>query len=113
VQPHIRVRVISKKLGGGCYYNKKGRVEDVTSQTTFILVMDSGQLIENVHQPEVETVIPKTGGRVVILAANRDHKGEVGKLMDRSTKKATALVQLDSDLSVVKFSFDHIAEYLA
>jgi len=113
VRPHIRVRIISKKLGGGIYYNKKARVEDVVSQFAFIVVMeDGGKLLEDVHEADVETVIPKIGGRVLILTSAKQHRGEVGKLLEKNVSKAKAFVQLEGDLEILEVSFDDIAEYL-
>ncbi len=43
VVPHIRVRVTSKTLGGGQFYAKTGRIEDITTRSTFLLVMDEGK----------------------------------------------------------------------
>jgi len=113
VRPQIRVRVISKKLGGGVYYNKKARVEDVVSQSAFVVVMEEGgRLVEDVHEDDVETVVPKIGGRVMILSSSQDHRGEIGKILEKSTKKATAFVQLEGDLDIVQIGFDDIAEYM-
>jgi len=113
VRPHIRVRIISKKLGGGSYYNKKARVEDVVSQSAFIVVMEEGgKLVEDVHEGDVETVIPKVGGRVLILTSAKEHRGEIGKLLEKNVSKAKAFVQLEGDTEILEVSFDDIAEYL-
>jgi G patch domain/KOW motif-containing protein len=113
IRPHIRVRIISKKLGGGAHYNKKARVEDVVSQTAFTVVMEEGgKLIENVHEDDVETVIPKVGGAVLILSTSKQHKGEIGKVLEKNVAKAKAFIQLEGDPEIVETSFDDIAEYL-
>jgi len=99
-------------LGGGIYYNKKARVEDVVSQSAFIVVMEeNGQLVEDVHESDVETVIPKAGGRVLVLKS-ADHKGEIGKVLEKDVSKAVAIVQLEGDAEILTLSFDDIAEYL-
>lgn len=111
VVPHIRVRVINKRLGGGKFYNQKGRVEDVVSVSQFTLIMDTGQLlVEDVQEKDVETALPKAGGNVLILKG--EHKGEIGKLLERNSATSTAAIQLESELEVIKSAFDDIAEHV-
>jgi len=110
VVPQIRVRVINKRLGGGKYYNQKGRVDDVVSVSHFTLIMDSGQLIEQLEEKDVETALPKPGGNVLLVKG--EHKGEIGKLLERNASSSTAAIQLESEMEVIKSSFDDIAEHV-
>jgi len=108
VVPHIRVRVISKSLGDGKFYQQKGKVEDVLDRSKFLLIMDNGTLVENVRQKQVETALPKAGGRVLVVGGT--HKGIAGKLLERSAQQSKAVVQLDSDLQTVVVGFEDLAE---
>lgn len=110
VVPHIRVRVVSKSLGSGKYYQQKGRVEDVIDQYRFTLIMDgSGKVVEGVTQRNVETALPKAGGKVRVLAG--EYKGEVGQLLERDSSTGRGVVRLDSELTSVVISFDDMAEW--
>jgi hypothetical protein len=111
VVPHIRVRIINKHFNGGKYYNLKGRVDDVVSVSRFTVVLDGGgNILEGMLEKDVETALPKVGGNVMILRG--EHKGEVGKLLERSSNTSVAAVQLESEMEVIKSSFDDIAEHV-
>jgi len=112
VVPSIRVRIISTSLLGGKYYQKKARVEDVVSISKFTLVAEDGKVIEDVREKDVETALPKPGGRVRILrgsSVKKEHQGQSGKLLERSSSAAKAAVQLDN-MEIVTLSFDDVAE---
>jgi ribosomal protein S4E len=59
----------------------------------------------------VETVIPDVGKRVVVVLG-RD-RGKVGKLLQKSTSKETAVVQFEGDWAgeVGTYGLDDISEY--
>jgi len=111
--PHIMVRVISKKIGGGKFYNKKGHIVDVIGRHECTIQLLDGALVESIRQSGLETVIPKTGGRVMIV--NGSSKGVLGTLLERkkTDDNESALVQLSSDFSIATYSLDDIAEYVA
>lgn len=48
VIPNIRIRILSKVLGRGRFYCKKGRVEDVPSPYQFMVVMDTGETLNGI-----------------------------------------------------------------
>ena len=58
----------------------------------------------------VETLIPKPGGRILVVRGS--HKGAKGDLMERDNGKDRALVQLDSTDSPTWLSFDDVCEIL-
>lgn len=62
-------------------------------------------------QAQLETVIPKQEGARVMLVTG-EWRGEIAKLLQRNTNSQMAAVQLASDLSVQKVSFDDMAEYV-
>ncbi len=106
----LKVRVNSKKLKGGKFLAKKGRVSDVTSPTTFCLVMEDERntYLEDVREGDVETVIPKVGGKV--LCVKGKHKGETGTLLERKRDRAIAVVQFGEELDVAKVGFEEVCE---
>jgi len=110
--PHIMVRVVSKKVGGGKYYNKKGHIIDVVGRHECNIQLLDGALVESLRQSGLETVIPKLGGRVMVV--NGSSKGNLGTLLERKKQddKESAVVQLASDLSIGTYSLDDIAEYV-
>jgi hypothetical protein len=125
VQPHLHVRIISKTVGKGAFYNQKGVVVDVVSRSRFIVKMDeSGRIVEDLKAKHVETVLPKAAGRVaqgsagtswpvkvMVLALSRDDDERgLGVLLEKASGKA--LVQLDQDLAIVTVPFDRVCEYV-
>jgi DNA/RNA-binding protein KIN17 len=63
----IVVKVLSKKLGGGIYFEQKGRIIRVIDHfIAEIEMFGSGDIIR-LDQAYLETVIPKIGGKVVLL----------------------------------------------
>jgi len=126
VVPGIRVRVTSRQLSGGKYFVRTGCVEDVLSRTLFSLVMDAdsgasnnvkaipararGDLLDRVRQSMVETALPRTGGRVMVLRGA--HKQQIGELIDRDKSTQRATVQLQDTMQTCTVMFDDIAEYV-
>lgn len=111
VRPNIRVRVVSRSLEGGAYYSKKGTVQDVPSPFEFTLLMDSdGRLVEGVKEHNVDTALPKAGGRVMVVVGA--DKGRVAVLLERNKKMGKCLIQFDDDQKMAKCGFDKIAEFV-
>ena len=108
--PNIRVRLISKKIPA--YYLQKGVVQDVTrtsqSSPKAVLLMDNGQVIDKVPERYLETALPKTGGKVVVLEGK--HHWKKGRLLERS-RDGYGVIQFTEDLEVVNISLDSIAEW--
>lgn len=65
----------------------------------------------DIKQRQVETVIPEVGGRVVVVLGGE--RGKVGRLLQKSTSKETAVVQFEGDWAgeVGTFRLDDISEY--
>jgi ribosomal protein L24 len=64
-----------------------------------------------VHQRQLETVVPKAeGSRVLIVAGAK--RGSRGRVLKSNSEAQAAAVQLLSDLSVHKVMFDDMAEYV-
>lgn len=108
---NIRVRVVSKSFKGGQYYLTKGLVVDVLTPTDCLLQLEgskSGNTVE-VSQQVLETVLPKTGGRVCIVSG--EFRGRRGRLLEKNKSNDTASIQLNDDFSVHVVQFDAVAEY--
>jgi len=107
------VRIISKKLEGGKFYNKKGHIVDVVSRHKCIVQLPDG-LVEGVKQKDLETVIPKPGEKVRVVRGS--DKGSLGTLFERKKNDKNVecgVVQLSSDLSISVYELDDIAGYIA
>ncbi|KAK5579465.1 hypothetical protein RB653_009148 [Dictyostelium firmibasis] len=113
IRPQILVKVISKSLGDGKYYNKKATVTDILGEKLCSLHFDNGVVVENVKQNMLETAIPKVNGDLIIVRGK--YKGKVGTLIERRRNRKDvemAIVQLVGDLSVSEFDLDDICEYV-
>jgi len=71
------------------------------------VVLDSGRVVGDVAQRQLETSLPKPGGRVVVVQG--ENRGERGKLIERNSDTGT--VQFNNDFSLHKLALDCIAEY--
>jgi len=107
LHPHLVVRIISKSFLKGKYYLKKGVIVDViTAGKCSVQLYENSQLVE-VEQKMLETVIPKSGEKVMIVQGK--HAGKVGKMMSKD--KDDAVIQLAADLSVATYPLDDISQY--
>lgn len=104
---NIRVRIVTEKLGRK-YFKEKGVVIDVTSKG--ITVQLSGRkVIDRIPERYLETALPKPGGKAVVLAG--PHKYAKGQLLERDSRKSTAVIQVYEDMNVLTLSLDDIAEW--
>eukprot|EP01102_Stenamoeba_stenopodia_P000007 TRINITY_DN0_c0_g6_i1.p1 TRINITY_DN0_c0_g6~~TRINITY_DN0_c0_g6_i1.p1 ORF type:complete len:502 (-),score=143.13 TRINITY_DN0_c0_g6_i1:17-1522(-) len=113
IVPHIVVRIVSKSLGGGKYYNKRVRVMDVLSRKNVQVMLEDGRILEGVRQNQLETALPKVGGSVLIIgtSSKRHLIGKQGRLLQRDNDKQKAQVQLLDENTVETLHYDDIAEY--
>ncbi|CAI5469527.1 unnamed protein product [Closterium sp. Yama58-4] len=73
-------------------------------------VSSRGNLVQGLKEQEMETALPKKGGRVMILCgANR---GQVGKLLERRGEEGVAVVQLAESFDLERLAMDDVAEYV-
>ena len=108
--PNIRVRIISKKIGGGKFFKEKGVVIDVLKKGSEAIVqLDNGQVIDRVPERYLETAIPKVGGNAIILIGRNRH--EKGKLLERNSEKGRGSIQLYEEMNIVTLSLDDMAEW--
>lgn len=106
VEPGILVRVISKEYSAGKLYTKKVRVQDVFDSFTFTVELpETGQMFDTLTEDDIETVMPSMEGMLKIVYG--EHKGEVGKLLERNKKANKVVVQLSNDeMSIVSCTQD-------
>ena len=107
VLPGIRVRIISKSLRNGQLYSSKGAIQDVLDTCSFTLLTDSGELLDTLSEKDIETLIPAIGKDVLVLSD--DHRGEVGKLMDRDKRRNKVIVQLPTT-ALLTLTQDEVSE---
>ncbi|XP_047086213.1 protein MOS2-like [Lolium rigidum] len=110
LQSNIRVRVVTKRLSKRLYL-QKGRIVDVVGPTTCDIRMDEGsELVQGVEQDMLETVLPRTSGRVLVLSGK--HKGVYGHLVEKNAEAETGLVEDADTKGMVRVNYDQIAEYV-
>ncbi|GJN30911.1 hypothetical protein PR202_gb19257 [Eleusine coracana subsp. coracana] len=110
LQSHIRVRVVSEKLSKRLYL-MKGKVVDVVGPTTCDIMMDDGsELVQGVEQDMLETVLPRTNGRVLVLYGK--HKGVYGHLIEKNSAHETGVVEDADTKDMIRVRYDQIAEYV-
>eukprot|EP00842_Homolaphlyctis_polyrhiza_P003709 jgi/Hompol1/4339/HPOL_003602-RA len=114
LRPNIRVRIISKSLLNKRVYNKKATVEDIARIGECTLRLDdSGEILEDVPQKYLETVIPSTGKSVVVVShPNRSRTGHTAVLLEKNHDKSLATIQFDSDFTVETLAYDQISEFI-
>ena len=108
LQSHIRVRVVSEKLSKRLYL-MKGKVVDVVGPTTCDIMMDDGSLVQGVEQDMLETVLPRTNGRVLVLYGKQ--KGMYGHLVEKNSEEEIGLVEDADTKDIVRIRYDQMAEY--
>lgn len=110
----LRVRCIDRGFQAGRYYNCKMVVEDMVTPDTCVCRTDEGLLVEGLQEAMLETVIPRgDGDRVMVVLG--EHRGKVGRILEREPAQSRALVQLQRDEAggrVVPLDYDSICHYM-
>jgi len=102
----IRVRVVSKKVGGSSYL-QKASVVTVDDNGVASLRLDDGSLVEGVKQKALETVLPSCGQLVMALVGL--HAGTIGKLVEKQKEQELVIVQITGGGADIILSMDHCA----
>ena len=95
----IIVKVMSKKLEGGKYYKKKGRVFEIHEHGLIgdLEMLDSGDQLR-LASDKLETVIPPVGGQVVIVRGKQ--KGRLGVLETLNVSDYSADISVEGKKSI-------------
>ena len=103
----ILVRIVSKSFRDGQFYMKKGVVVDMPEPRRCTLrLVDDGRVVDQVQQRHVETTVPSAGGRVRVVAGR--YRGQAGRVLEKSSSKQRAVVQLDDDMKDHRISYDDL-----
>ncbi|KAM4572109.1 G-patch domain and KOW motifs-containing protein [Fundulus diaphanus] len=112
LQRDLKVRFIDKAFKAGRYYNSKMRVEDVLSPFTCVCRTEEGRLLDDVKQDMLETIVPK-GEHDAVMVVLGEHRGQVGRILQRDKDKCRAMVQLDRyEEKLFTLDYDSICHYV-
>ncbi|XP_029912662.1 G-patch domain and KOW motifs-containing protein [Myripristis murdjan] len=112
LQRDLKVRFVDKAFKGGRYYNSKMRVEDVLTPSTCVCRTEEGRLLDDVKQTMLETIVPKNESDAIMVVLG-EHRGQVGRILQRDRNKCRAMVQLDRyEEKVFTLDYDSICHYL-
>lgn len=106
LQQGIRVKIVSKKVGGKELYLQKATVLDIPFMGMALVMCDDGQVIE-VKEKYLETVLPKIGESCMVLRGN--HKGESATFLSRDDTTGTASIEIHESFERIQVSFDDVA----
>jgi len=104
----IRVKICSKTISEGRYYCKCAWIIDVLPENRCVLrVEDSGIILENIRQEDLETVVPATGNVKVVRG---EYSGEFATVYEKIPDKQEVYVQLEDNLEICKLSYDDVSQ---
>jgi G patch domain/KOW motif-containing protein len=104
----IRVKICSKSISEGRYYCKYAWIIDVLPENRCVLRLeDSGTLLDNIKQSDLETVVP-TSGQVKVVRGQ--YCGELGTVYEKIPAKNEVYVQLEDNLEIYLMSYDDVAQ---
>lgn len=112
LQRDLKVRFIDKAFKGGKFYNSKMRIEDVLTPSTCVCRTEEGRLLDDVKQDMLETIVPKSEYDLIMVVLG-EHRGQVGRILQRDKNKCKAMVQLDRyEEKLFTLDFDSICQYV-
>jgi transcription antitermination factor NusG len=68
---------------------------------------DSGILLENIRQSDLETVVPGSGSVKIVRG---EFCGELGTVYEKIPSRNEVYVQLEDNLEICKMSYDDVAQ---
>jgi len=109
ITPDIRVKICSKSISEGRYYCKSGWIIDILPENRCVVRLeDSGILLENIRQSDLETIVPAASGSVKIVRG--EYCGEIGTVYEKNPARNEVYVQLEDNLDICKLSYDDVAQ---
>ncbi|KAL1241344.1 G-patch domain and KOW motifs-containing protein [Trichinella spiralis] len=109
VYPQIRVRFVDRNFAKGKFYKLKAYVDDVVARGCCTIVFDNGEVLENVTESQIETVIPRQEQSSVMVVCGK-FCGQLGRIIHRDTRNCRVLVALAEN--TVELSYDDVCEYI-
>ncbi|CDQ60057.1 unnamed protein product [Oncorhynchus mykiss] len=112
LQRDLKVRFVDKAFKGGKYYNSKMRIEDVLSPNICVCRTEEGRFLDDVKQTMLETIVPKTDSEDIMVVLG-EHRGQIGRILQRDRDRSRAMVQLDRyEEKVFTLDYDSICHYV-
>ncbi|XP_010888977.2 G-patch domain and KOW motifs-containing protein [Esox lucius] len=112
LQRDLKVRFVDKAFKGGKYYNSKMRIEDVLTPNICICRTEEGRFLDDVKQTMLETIVPKSDSDDIMVVLG-EHRGQVGRILQRDRDRCKAMVQLDRyEEKVFTLDYDSICHYV-
>ncbi|KAI9144576.1 DExH-box splicing factor binding site-domain-containing protein [Paraphysoderma sedebokerense] len=117
LQPHLRVRIVSKSFQDSRYYNRKGVIHDIPEPGYCNIELEASsssdragrkEYVEYVPQKCLETIVPNVNGIVMIL-----YEKMKGMILEKDKKKEKVVLQIlggENEGDVVTKSFDDVCE---
>ncbi|KAJ9458690.1 KIN17-like protein [Diplonema papillatum] len=99
--PGITVKVLAERLGGGVYYKTKGFVEKIEDGGFVGKVRLHDAAAATIDQQQLETVVPKPGGAVVVVAG--PHRGARGVLAEVLPNEFSARIALKNEVLTLRY----------
>lgn len=103
----IRVKIVSKKVGGSALYLQKGVVEDIPLPGLALVKCGANGQVVEVKEKYLETVLPRTGEACMVLSGS--HRGQRATFVERNDAKSRASVQLSESYEIISIDYDSIA----
>lgn len=103
----IRVKIVSRSIGGSKAYLQKGTVLDVYARGQATVRLDDRTVLDKVGERHVETIVPAVGSMCVVLLG--EYKGQHATLLEKRRDDQRVIVQLSDDLEVVELDMDYIS----
>jgi len=104
----IRVKICSKSISEGRYYCKHAWIIDILPENRCVLRLeDSGTLLDNIKQADLETVVPTSG---TVKVVRGEYCGELGTVYEKIEARNEVYVQLEDSLEICLMSYDDVAQ---
>ncbi|KAF8733027.1 hypothetical protein HU200_015385 [Digitaria exilis] len=89
---------------------KEVHVKKYEPTTSNVLMDDGSELLLGLQHDMLETVLPRTNGRVLVLFG--EHKGMHGHLVQKNEEEETGLVEASETKDIIRVSYNQVAEYV-
>lgn len=85
------------------------KVEDIYNEDSFSVRTLNNELIEDVKENEVETVVPKIDKLVMVLKGK--FKKQLGVVKEKERGKEETIVEIQDSFEYVKLGYKEVSEY--